>query len=337
MDQLRSGSVSVNVNVNKTIKPPSFFISCDWGTSRFRIALVQSNPLKPVCSLSDSDGIKKIYNRWEASKNSNQEDFYVQILSDKVAQLREKAGSNHDIDALPVIISGMASSELGLKHLPYQLLPIPASANNLITHHKPAYPQFEHDIYLVSGLKTDDDIMRGEETLLLGVIAQHHIENGTVILPGTHSKHIHIADGTIKEFTTFMTGELFELLSTQSILSKTVEMPTNWNDQEGFKEGLNDSKRDGFMSQLFKIRSTSLLHDKKGAYNYFRLSGQLIGSEIKWLVQHSTNNIYVAGTYKLLLLYKLACKSYNCSCQIVKQSKDLLAAGHLQIIINNTK
>lgn len=321
-------------------KHPSYFLSCDWGTSRFRLSLIKyGESVKPVCSISDSDGIKNVHKRWKASGKKNREQFYVQILQNKLVKLTKKTDSTRNIASLPLIISGMASSELGVRHLPYQSLPISAQAIHLITDHIPANPQFTHDIYLVSGLKTDDDVMRGEETLLLGVIAQHQIENGIVILPGTHSKHIHIADGTINGFTTFMTGELFELLSRQSILSETVEMPTNRSDKKGFVNGLNDSKHKSFMSQLFKIRSASLLHQTKRTYNYYRLSGQLIGSELQSLLPHSKQNIYIAGETKLLSLYNLACGHYKFSCQIIKQSDDLVAAGQQQIlssIINKT-
>jgi len=335
MDQLRSGSV----NMKKTNQHPSFFISCDWGTSRFRMSLVRSNPVENICSISDTDGIKKVHKAWKKTGQLNQEKYFTEILRNKIAQLCNKTNTNHQLDSLPVIISGMASSELGLRHLPYQPLPIFAEANHLITKRILANPQFNHEIYLVSGLKTNDEVMRGEETLLLGVITKYQIKNGIVILPGTHSKHIYIADGVINDFTTFMTGELFELLSRQSILSETVEMPSNWSDKKGFKDGLNDSKHQSFMSQLFKIRSASLLHHKKGTYNFFRLSGQLIGSELKSLLPHRPENIYIAGEPKLLSLYKLACEHYNFPRQITKQSDNLLAAGHQQIlysIINNT-
>jgi len=316
MVQLRSGSLNMNSNMEmkgkKQLSP--FFISCDWGTSRFRMSLVQGNPVKTVCSISDEDGIKNIHKRWKASGEQNQEYFYTQILRDKLMVLRKKTDNKHDIESLPFVISGMAE------------------AKHLGIHHIPAKPYFKHDIYVVSGLKTKDDVMRGEETLLLGVITKHQIENGIVILPGTHSKHIYITDGIVNDFTTFITGELFDLLSRQSILSETVDMPTNWNDIKGFKDGLNDSKQEALLSELFKIRSASLLHQNIGTYNYFRLSGQLIGFEIKSLVPRNPENIYIAGDSKLLSLYELACEHYNFSYQTIKQSDDLLAAGHLQIL-----
>ena len=47
--------------------------------------------------------------------------------------------------------------------------------------------------------------------------------NGSICLPGTHSKWVEIRNNNIIKFKTFMTGELFEIISKNSVLIHSVE------------------------------------------------------------------------------------------------------------------
>ncbi len=67
--------------------------------------------------------------------------------------------------------------------------------------------------------------MRGEETQLIGCLKSGK-QDGFFIFPGTHSKHVEVEDGMVKDFKTYMTGEFFELLSQKSILLNSVEENT---------------------------------------------------------------------------------------------------------------
>ena len=58
--------------------------------------------------------------------------------------------------------------------------------------------------------------MRGEETQIAGFLALNPKFDGVICLPGTHTKWVHISAGEIVSFRTFMTGEMFALLSQQS-------------------------------------------------------------------------------------------------------------------------
>jgi 2-dehydro-3-deoxygalactonokinase len=116
--------------------------------------------------------------------------------------------------------------------------------------------------------------MRGEETLALGT----GIKNGTVILPGTHSKWVRIEDGTIKSFATFMTGEFYATLLSQTILGKLREEP---DEATGFSKGVEAAKRQGGLTHLaFAARTSVLLGDISGREVAPFLSGLLIGSEV---------------------------------------------------------
>ena len=60
--------------------------------------------------------------------------------------------------------------------------------------------------------------MRGEETQLAGILPLFASGRHLICMPGTHSKWVDAADGVISGFQTWLTGELFSVLSKQSIL-----------------------------------------------------------------------------------------------------------------------
>ncbi len=67
-----------------------------------------------------------------------------------------------------------------------------------------------------AGLTGAPDVMRGEETQVLGWLAQHpDRQQGRHLVchPGTHAKWVVVEDGRIVRFVTAMTGEMFAVLS----------------------------------------------------------------------------------------------------------------------------
>src|SRR5690606_457770 len=127
-----------------------------------------------------------------------------------------KKSQKLNIDNVPIVISGMASSSIGWSELPYSSLPFALDGSDL-NYKIIEIPSFSHSVLLLSGICSDDDIMRGEEIQLLGCCSNAEAD-GTYVFPGTHSKHIHIRDGKVISFRTYMTGEIFQLLTENSIL-----------------------------------------------------------------------------------------------------------------------
>ncbi|MGR3802073.1 2-dehydro-3-deoxygalactonokinase [Marinibacterium profundimaris] len=124
------------------------------------------------------------------------------------------------------------------------------------------------------------DVMRGEETQVAGFLAQQPGFDGVICLPGTHTKWVQISAGEIVSFRSFMTGELFALLSGQSVLRHGLD-GDGW-DEEAFDAGVADGlQRPQFLtSDLFGIRAEGLLNDMAPAAARARLSGLLIGAEL---------------------------------------------------------
>jgi 2-dehydro-3-deoxygalactonokinase len=153
------------------------------------------------------------------------------------------------------------------------------------------------------------DVMRGEETQLLGVTEPGF--TGLVCIPGTHSKWVTIEAGHVIAFTTYMTGELFSVISQHSILAHTVEAAVPPSaDGRPFREGLATALADParLTASFFRLRAAQLLGFEQRADGAERLSGLLIGTEIADAVhQHgSPQAVRLIGAGSLGRLYETA-------------------------------
>jgi 2-dehydro-3-deoxygalactonokinase len=97
------------------------------------------------------------------------------------------------------------------------------------------------------------DVMRGEETQILGCGTE-----GTICLPGTHSKWAEVKNGRIERFSTFMTGEVYAVLRQHSILGRMME--EGKPDAGAFAEGVKRSGDEGgLLHHLFGVRTRGLM------------------------------------------------------------------------------
>ena len=122
-----------------------------------------------------------------------------------------------------VLACGMVGAKQGWVEATYRAVPCGLKADVELT----LVPTQDErlDVRILPGLCQHDpaDVMRGEETQVAGLLAEQGDDVKTVCLPGTHSKWVALEDGHIRSFSTFMTGELFALLSTHSILRHSVQ------------------------------------------------------------------------------------------------------------------
>jgi len=179
--------------------------------------------------------------------------------------------------AAPVIACGMVGSRQGWHEAPYRATPCaPVEPGALAT-----VPGSARRVRIVPGLKQTQpaDVMRGEETQIAGVLARQPGFDGVICLPGTHSKWARLSAGEVVGFQTFLTGEMFALLSEHSVLRHS--MAEGWDDaafDEGAAEGLARPER--LLALLFRLRAEGLLRSLPGAAARARLSGLLIGAEL---------------------------------------------------------
>ncbi len=239
-------------------------VAIDWGTSNVRARLVDGDGAVLAEARSD-DGIAKLAAGEHAAAFERLVAAWPQV---------------------PAIMAGMIGSRQGWREAAY--LPCPAATGALAD----AIVRFTTaggrpiaivpGVMLVSPLR-DGDVMRGEETQIVGLTDGEPDFAGVAVMPGTHSKWVSIADGTIRDFQTVMTGELFDLFAHKSFLRHSVAQETgDLAAAPDFALGVRRTVSEGlpFLAALFSVRARALLADAKPDDNLAYLSGLIIGGEI---------------------------------------------------------
>ncbi|MDP5217184.1 2-dehydro-3-deoxygalactonokinase [Ruegeria sp. 2205SS24-7] len=234
------------------------WIAVDWGTSHLRVWAIQDT--RAVGEARSDKGMGRL------------------ARSEFQDALLELAGGWLDDAPVDVIACGMVGARQGWVEAPYATVPVAPLSGAPIR-----VPQTDPRIraYVVPGLKQlkPTDVMRGEETQIAGFLALNKDWDGVICLPGTHSKWVHVSAGEVVSFQTFMTGEMFDLLSKTSVLRHSVG--DGWYD-DAFREAVETtlSKPESVAARLFGIRASDLLEATEGAVSRARLSGLLIGAEL---------------------------------------------------------
>jgi 2-dehydro-3-deoxygalactonokinase len=224
---------------------------------------------------------------------------------------------------LPILACGMVGSAQGWHEAPY--LEIPTSLKQLANH----LTRFERHcgqlLHLVPGLLQRGalpNVMRGEETQVLGVLSQRSptCDDLWIGLPGTHSKWVMVTASNIMRFDTFMTGEVFSTLRQHTILGRTMQAVTenHGNDDAAFVRGLQVAKSEdaglGVLSHIFSTRTLGLTGQLPASSQADYLSGVLVGHEIAALTKHyrrHPSHIVLCGEPDLCRRYALALQHYD--------------------------
>jgi 2-dehydro-3-deoxygalactonokinase len=209
----------------------------------------------------------------------------------------------------PVLMCGMIGSRQGWIEAPYVAAPAGLGVIALALAPVPGAAQ----TWIVPGVSQDPpDVMRGEETQILGVAAALGPGRHVLCLPGTHSKWAVLEDGRIRGFRTAMTGEVFGLMRTQSILAPLIpENPPD--DPAAFDAGLDRAREEGgLLHHLFGLRASVLLGRLAPAALPSMLSGLLIGHEIAELSAEAPS-VHLVGSVALTERYARALARFGIS------------------------
>ena len=263
--------------------------TCDWGTTHFRLKAIEPTTGRSLVELQSDDGVARLSQGDAAGRC----DRFQWVLASAIERLTQQLGS--ETRGANCVVSGMASSSVGWRELPYARVPVSVEGQGLIVESLPPIEgrQGPHRVWLVSGIRSDRDIMRGEETQLIGLFdlasASQLAAGCLVILPGTHSKHVIIEGGRITGFQTFMTGELFDVLANHSLLKHSVGESETAGDQthdpSAFLAGVKLAQSVSLSAALFRVRTRQVLDGLPPASNRALLSGLLIGSELAELTR----------------------------------------------------
>ena len=221
------------------------------------------------------------------------------------AVLREVAGDWLRDDRGPLLASGMIGSRQGWIEAPY--VACPAGIDQIAAALVPLPADAGVRGWIVPGVSCrraggEPDVMRGEETQILGVLGELPADVRTLCLPGTHSKWVGLSDGRISDFSTWMTGEVFAVLAQHSILARTMDGDTF--DPAAFDAGV---ARGGepLLHELFALRARGLFGEILPRASHSYLSGLLIGTECA-TAGATAGRVALIGSRRLTGLYARA-------------------------------
>ena len=257
------------------------FIAVDWGTTNRRAWRIEAGHVRQ--EFEDERGVLSV----------GKADFPA-----AVAEIRDRLGDH------PMLMAGMIGSNRGWVEAPY--VPCPAGLGDIAAALSWAEPR---RTAIVPGLSSLDppDVMRGEEVQILGARDAGLLPADALVChPGTHNKWVRLSGGRIAHFRTIMTGEMFSLLKSHSILSDLLadDMAVDDAFLEGVARGLEGH---ALTAELFAVRAGVLLgkRRKQDATDY--VSGLLIGADVETGLRKGGDElVFVMGRPELTRLYAAA-------------------------------
>ena len=274
--------------MTEAVKPA--WIAVDWGTSNLR-AFAMGADGRVLAEASSEDGMGKL-------TRDGFEPALLQLIGGWLGH-----------GAL-VVACGMVGSRQGWCEAPYRAVPCTPVDRAGLVQAPTTDPRLR--VLIAPGLKqaSPADVMRGEETQIAGALRLMPGYDGVLCLPGTHSKWVHVSAGEVVSFQTFMTGEMFALISEASVLRHGMQ-GDGWEDA-AFDSAVSDalSKPEKLGARLFSLRAEGLIAGLSPQAARARLSGLLIGTELAaakpyWLGQRVT----LIGAEKLSAAYARALAS----------------------------
>lgn len=242
--------------------PKAALLACDWGTTNLR-----------AWTLDEAGGIvaERDFPGLGVSKLKPGE---------AEARFRDEVRPALEAQGLPAMLCGMVGSNLGWTLAPYADAPADLSdlARCLKAVEGPDWVRIVPGVRW-AGFNGQGDVMRGEETQLFGWLAADPARSQgrrLVCHPGTHAKWMLVEDGRLTRFVTAMTGELFAVLRTHSVLKS--EVPPD--DMAAFDAGVAAAgEGEALAARLFTARARVVGEGRPAGETPSYLSGLLIGAE----------------------------------------------------------
>ncbi|WP_274626688.1 2-dehydro-3-deoxygalactonokinase [Arvimicrobium flavum] len=290
----------------------------DWGTSSLRVWLL------------DRGGAALAERRSGEGMQTARTAGFPTVLERMLSELAAPAD-------LPAIVCGMAGARQGWIEAPYA--DVPCALDEIFSRAIDA-PDAPRRVRIIPGLaqrvKEAPDVMRGEETQIAGAVRSLGAGRHIVCMPGTHSKWVAVDGGSVTGFTTWMTGELFDVFARHSILAHSIGDSVKGisADDDAFMTGLEQGLEgaDRVSSLTFGIRAATLLQGLQPKDAAARLSGLLVGAEIAGAERRylgSDNEVILVASGALGTLYAAALKKAGLAIKTV-DADEAVRAGLVQ-------
>ncbi len=290
-------------------------IGLDWGTTACRAYLIGADGAVQV-RFADGPGILRVENGAFGPALRAMIDPWVAAYG-----------------PLPVLLSGMIGSRQGWVEVPY--VACPAAADELAAGLGRIVEPGLGPIAVVPGMTVTNadmpDVMRGEETQVLGALALSGHAHGLFLLPGTHSKWVEVAGGRIVGFRTFMTGEVFAALKDHTILGRLMRAGEDGGGgfTRGIVEGAALDRAGELLNRLFAVRTNGLTGRLVDTALADYLSGLLIGVEIAAAMAGRRDAVTIIARPELATRYAGALRQLGHACATAPD--DCVAAGHWRL------
>ena len=303
--------------------PGPELISVDWGTTSFRAYLVATNGA--VLDRRESGaGILAV-----------KDGDFAGTLRAAVADWLAAA------PGLAIVMSGMIGSRQGWVEAPYVATPADAAAVGVASVWVEAASL--PPIRLVPGLVTRaadgrPDVIRGEETQVIGAMHRLRVRDGVFVLPGTHAKWLTVAGGALTGFETYMTGEVFAALKDHTILGRTMApspaAAIGDGSGAGFARGVMLGAGSGhpghLLNRIFSARTLGLMSELADNEAADYLSGLLIGAELAAATSGGTRRFTIIASQALAARYQMAASLLGLACDVAPA--DCVVAGHFALL-----
>ncbi len=303
------------------------FVAGDWGTSHLRLFLCDAQ----------GERLDTLNGPGAAEVSGNFAGTFDSLISRW--QLRERS--------LPTILCGMVGSSIGWTQTGY--VTCPALPSQIATA---CVALRDGHIHIVPGLSCRNrlgapDVLRGEETQVLGSLHLHpelRMGNHLLCLPGTHTKWVVLNEGSVTEFLTAPTGELFALICDHSVLvadgAHAGAAPVAG---AGFEKALAESVRfphAQLLHRIFECRSRRLTGDLPADAAASYLSGLLIASDVRGALElfaePAMRTIHLIGTRGLSNLYEKALAALKRETRVIDGNAASLAGlTHLHRLLSH--
>lgn len=254
------------------------FIAGDWGTSNLRLYLCDAQG--QVLETVTGPGASACSGRFETTLSELSADWHPAARP------------------LPTVLCGMVGSTIGWVEARY--LPCPTPLDSLA---ESAVRLAGGLVAIVAGLSCRNplgapDVMRGEETQIVGALALHpQLRSGRQLLclPGTHTKWALVNDGVVEHFLTAATGELFALISRHSVLVREAAASGDDTFFEAAVARMHEPSAPTLSHVLFECRSRMLFKELPADKSADYLSGLLIADDVRGAMQIFSREAAVAG------------------------------------------
>lgn len=307
------------------IEPPAeCFVGVDMGTTNTRAWLVAGDRVAGRVRASVGVRNAAVAGTSAALRSS---------LGEIISKLVEAGRREEALEPSFVVAAGMITSALGLAEVPH--VAAPAGVGELsrgVQRHR--FREIEGlDVYLIPGVRSGGerlarreidsaDVMRGEETLCVGLLDGGELRPGGVLLNlGSHWKAIRIdAEGRIAASVTSLAGELLHAAQTRTVLAGSVPAgPPAGLDESWVRAGIEQARRSGLARALFCVRLLEQRTPSEAGERLAFLVGAFVGAELDalpWL-QDSGAPVLITGGEAITEAFASALADRGVSARVV--------------------